>query len=47
MPRTQWEETKFLCILPNPRAQSWRRAELEGAGQKEDGKREDLLYHCW
>lgn len=46
MPRTQWEETRVSYVLPNPRAQSWGRADLEGAGQRENGKQEDLIHHC-
>lgn len=44
--RPQWGE-HVLCTLPNLRAPSWGRADLESAGQREAGKQEDLIHHCW
>ena len=35
-----------LLVHPS-RPQHWGRADLEGAGQRKEGKQEDLIHHCW
>lgn len=35
-----------LLVHPS-RPQHWERADLEGVGQREEGKQEDLIHHCW